>query len=317
MHPGLESVQKVEKVLSDGKKLLRKAYDSGYAVGAFNINNLEALNAILSAAEEMNSPVFVAVTSGAIKYAGIHRITALIKAAAKDAKVPVALHLDHGPDIKHVIMCLNEGFTSVMIDGSALPFEKNVAITRRAVKLAHAKKVGVEAELGRLKGAEDWVKAKANSFTEPDGAKKFIKLTNADYLAVAIGTSHGAYKFKGDARLDIKRLKEINSLLGIPLVLHGASAVSKTIVREAGKYGAKIEGANGVPDSQIKAAVRNGISKVNTDTDLRLAFMDAVRKFLARNPSEYDPRKILSPAVGLMKDVVVKRIKVLGSEGKA
>ncbi|MFH1182329.1 MAG: class II fructose-1,6-bisphosphate aldolase [Candidatus Woesearchaeota archaeon] len=304
-------------MLSDGKKLLRKAYDSGYAVGAFNINNLEALNAVVSAAEEMNSPVFVAVTAGAIKYAGIHEIVALVKAAAKDAKVPIALHLDHGPDIKHVRLCLKEGFTSVMIDGSALPFEKNVAITRQAVKLAHAKKVGVEAELGRLKGSEDWVQARKSAFTAPDEAKNFIRLTNADYLAVAIGTSHGAYKFKGNPKLDIQRLREINSLLGIPLVLHGASAVSQGIVKEAGKYGAKIEGANGVPDSQIKAAVRNGVAKVNADTDLRIAFMEAVRKFLSKNPSEYDPRKILSPAVDLMKEVVKKRIKLLGSEARA
>jgi fructose-bisphosphate aldolase, class II len=304
-------------MLSDGKSLLKKAYNAGYAVGAFNINGLEALNAVVSAAEEMNAPVIVAVSSGAIKYAGIHQLTAMALAAAKNAKAPIALHLDHGPDIKHVRMCLDEGFTSVMIDGSALPFKQNVAITKQAVKLAHAKKVGVEAELGRLKGAEDWVSAKEGCYTRPDEARKFISLTKADSLAVSIGTSHGPFKFKGADRLDIPRLREINARLGMPLVLHGASAVPRDLIARALKFGAKISGTKGVPDSQIRAAVKNGIAKVNEDTDLRIAFMESLREFLAKNPEEYDPRKILSPAVSQMKAVVERRIKLLGSESKA
>jgi fructose-bisphosphate aldolase, class II len=304
-------------MLSSGIKLLKKAYGAGYAVGAFNINNLEALNAVISAAEEMNSPVFVAMSSGAIKYAGLNEIAAMAKAAAKNARIPVALHLDHGPDIKHISMCLRAGFTSVMIDGSALPFQKNVLLTKKAVKLAHARKIGVEAELGRLKGSEDWVNSKQNCFTDPGEAKQFMLLTKADSLAVSIGTSHGPFKFKGAEKLDIARLKKIDALLGMPLVLHGASAVPKELISVAAKYGAKISGTKGVPDSQIKAAVRNGVAKVNEDTDLRIAFMASVREMLSKNPAEYDPRKILSPAIELMKDVVEKRIKILGSESKA
>ncbi|MBN2454566.1 class II fructose-1,6-bisphosphate aldolase [Candidatus Woesearchaeota archaeon] len=304
-------------MLAAGKSILKKAYDSGYAVGAFNINNLEVLKAVVSAADELNAPIFVQATAGAIKYAGIEELAAMVRASAKKSKIPIALHLDHGPDLNHVRLCIEHGFTSVMLDGSHLPFAKNVSITKSAARIAHARKVCVEGELGRLKGVEEHVKSSRHVFTEPAEAKKFVALTKVDSLAVAIGTSHGAYKFRGKPKLEIKRLKEINSLLQMPLVLHGASSVPKELVSKADRYGAAIKGANGVPDSELRKAVRNGIAKVNQDTDLRIALVAAVRKFLKENPKEYDPRNILAPAMLSIKEVVKKRIKVLGSEGRA
>ena len=300
----------------DGKKLILKAYNSGYAVGAFNISNLETLKGVIAAAQEMNAPVFVCVTPSAIKYSGLEEIAALVKAAAKKTKVPFALHLDHGRKLSDVSACLSQGFNSVMLDGSHLPFRKNISLTKAAVKIAHAKKIGVEAELGRLGGVEDKVSANP-VFTDPEQAKKFMKATGADYLAVAIGTSHGAYKFKGKSKLDIHRLKEINSLVRKPLVLHGASSVPKAIVAQANKYGADIKGAKGVSEEQVRRAVRSGIAKVNEDTDLRLALAASVRKFLKENPKEYDSRKILASGIVAIKKVVMRRIKILGSEGKA
>ncbi len=303
-------------VLVQGKKLLQKAKSGGYAVGAFNTNNLEVTKAIVSAAVETDAPVFLQLSGGALKYGGFE-LAGLALAFAKKVPVPVAVHLDHGPSLELARECIGFGFSSVMIDGSALPFQQNVAVTKKVVAAAAAKTVSVEAELGRLKGREDDVFSARHSYTEPAAAAAFVKSTKVDSLAVAIGTSHGAYKFKGVPRLDFRRLGEIASVLDVPLVLHGASSVPPSIVAAANRYGAKISNARGVPESQIKKAVSFGVCKVNEDTDLRLAFTAAVRKFLGGNPSAYDPREILSPATDAMKAVVMRRIKVLGSEGKA
>ena len=303
-------------MLIQGIKLLQKAKKGGYAVGAFNTNNLEITKAIISAAVETDSPVFLQLSSGALKYGGFE-LAGLAVAFAKKVPVPVAVHLDHGPSFELARECVNFGFSSVMIDGSALPFGGNVAITKRVVVVAHKKGVTVEGELGQLKGREDDVFAAKHTYTDPGAAAKFVKLTNVDSLAVAIGTSHGAYKFKGAQKIDLGLLREISEVVSIPLVLHGASSVHSSLVAAANKYGAKISNAKGVPESEIKKAIKLGVCKVNEDTDLRLAFTAAVRKVLAENPSAYDPREILGPATEAMKEVIIRRINVLGSEGKA
>jgi len=302
-------------VLASGKLLLSKARRECYAVGAFNTNNLEATKAIVSAAIELSAPIFLQMSGGALKYGGFE-LAGLALAFAKKVPVPVAVHLDHGPSVELARECIGFGFSSVMIDGSALPFRQNAALTRKVVAAAKARRVSVEAELGRLKGGEDDVFSARHSYTDPAAAAKFVKLTKVDSLAVAIGSSHGAYKFRGIPMLDLQRLKEIASVLEVPLVLHGASSVPPSLVAAANRYGAEISGARGVPESQIRKAVKLGICKVNEDTDLRLAFIAAVRKFLHGNPSAYDPREVLSPAVEAMKAVVMRRIEVLGSDGK-
>lgn len=302
--------------LVQGKRLLEKAKNGGYAVGAFNTNNLETTKAIIAAAVEMDAPVFLQLSSGALKYGGFE-LAGLALAFAKKVPIPVAVHLDHGPSFELARECINFGFSSVMIDGSALPFRQNILLTKRVVAAAHRKGVSVEVELGQLKGREDDVFAARHSYTDPAAAAEFVRLTGCDSLAVAIGTSHGAYKFKGTPEIDLKRLSKIAGVVNIPLVLHGASSVHPYLVAAANRYGAKISNAKGVPESQIKKAVKLGICKVNEDTDLRIAFTAAVRKFLQENPSAYDPREILSPATNAMKEVMVRRIGILGSEGMA
>ena len=302
-------------VLVSGKVLLQKAKKGCYAVGAFNTNNLEITKAIIAAAVETNSPVFLQLSSGALKYGGFE-LAGLALAFARKVPVPVAVHLDHGLSFELARECINFGFSSVMIDGSSLPFAKNIAVTKKVVAIAHKRNVAVEAELGQLKGREDEVFAAKHTYTDPFSAAKFVKQTRVGSLAVAIGTSHGAYKFKGAQKIDLKRLAAIAAAVDIPLVLHGASSVHSSLVAAANKYGAKIRNAKGIPESQIKKAVKLGVCKVNEDTDLRIAFAAAVRKFLEENPSAYDPREILSPATEAMKVVVMRRIKVLGSEGK-
>ncbi len=303
-------------VLVSGDKILQKARREGYAVGAFNTNNMEITKAIISAAVESNAPIFLQLSAGALNYGGFE-LAGLALALAKKVPVPVAVHLDHGLTFELARECMSFGFSSVMIDGSALPFSKNVALTKRVVVAAHKKWVSVEAELGQLKGKEDMVSAARSSYTDPAEAARFVKLTRVDSLAVAIGTSHGAYKFKGVPRLDLKRLSEIAAAVSIPLVLHGASSVPANIVAMANRYGAKLAKAKGVPESQIRKAIRLGVCKVNEDTDIRIAFTAAMRKSLKEHPKLIDPREMLSPAIEAMKAVVMRRIKVLGSEGKA
>ncbi len=294
------------------------AADGGYAVGAFNINHLETLLAVVEAVEEENSPAIVAVTPSAIKYAGLGYLVAMVKVAAEKVSQPVSLHLDHGKDVGVVADCLEAGFTSVMIDASHLSFEENLAASKEVVELAIKTGASVEAELGRLAGVEESsVDEKDAVLTDPASAKKFVERSGVDALAVAIGTSHGAYKFKGEPKLDFDRLRAIRKETDALLVLHGASSVPGWIIEKATKYGAELAGAKGIPEEHIRRATSLGISKVNIDTDLRLAFTGAVREVLATSPSLFDPRKIVGPAKDAMKRVVKGKMRLFGSSGKA
>lgn len=305
-------------MLVTNRDLMVPARRKGYAVGAFNINNLESVLAVVEAAAEEKSPAIVAVTPSAIKYAGLPYLAAIVKTAAESSPTPVSLHLDHGEDFETVSKCVMAGFTSVMIDGSHLKFEENIALTKRVVDLAHSKKVSVEAELGRLAGVEEkTVEEKEAILTDPGAAKEFVDRTGVDTLAVAVGTSHGAYKFKAEAKLDFERLKSISLKVDLPLVLHGASSVPAWIIEKAAKYGAELGGAKGIPEKNIQEAISLGIAKINIDTDLRLAFTAAVREVLAKSPKEFDPRKIVGPAKEAMKEVVKGKMRLFGSSGKA
>jgi len=305
-------------MLVSNNDLLVPARKSAYAVGAFNIQNLESFLAVVEAAVERESPAIVAVTPGAIRYAGLAYLANIVRTAAEATPVPMSLHLDHGEDFKMVSECVEAGFTSVMIDGSFLKFEENVALTKRIVDFAHPEGVSVEAELGRLAGVEEsTVEEKEAVLTDPDAAKEFVQRTGVDSLAVAIGTSHGAYKFRGEAKLDFERLELISEKVDVPLVLHGASSVPKGIIEKATKYGAALSGARGIPEEHIKRAISLGIAKINIDTDLRLAFTAAVREVLASSPKEFDPRKILGPAKEAMKEVIMDKMRLFGSSGKA
>ncbi|HNR63236.1 MAG TPA: class II fructose-1,6-bisphosphate aldolase [Thermotogota bacterium] len=306
------------------KEILGDAHAKVYGVGAFNINDLEFLQAVIGAGAEENSPVLIEVSEGAIKYAGYGQVQrgadtlyAMVKQYADSVKIPVALHLDHGKEFKYVMACIKAGFGSVMIDASALPYEENLKETLRIVEIAHAVGVSVEAELGTLKGIEDNVEAAESILVDPVQAEDFVKRTRVDYLAPAIGTSHGAFKFKGEAKLDLQRLKRVKELTGIPLVLHGASSVPEEMVDLANRYGGKIEGAKGVPFEVLKECVEAGINKVNTDTDLRITFIAVLRKVLIEKPGEIDPRKLFGPAIEAVKEIVKARMRVLGSSGRA
>ncbi|MBX5321359.1 MAG: class II fructose-1,6-bisphosphate aldolase [Candidatus Bathyarchaeota archaeon] len=305
-------------MLFTNRELLLAAKQKVYAIGAFNIQNLESLLAVVEAAVEEKSPIIVAVTPSAIKYGGLNYLASMVKVAAESSPIPMSLHLDHGEDIETVSKCLEAGFTSVMIDGSHLPFEENVALTKRVVDLAHAKGVSVEGELGRLSGVEEkTVEEREAVLTDPEEAEEFVKQTGVDALAVSIGTSHGAYKFKGEPQLDFERLRLIREKVDVPLVLHGASSVPAWIIEKASKYGAELAGAKGIPEEHIKKAIALGITKINIDTDLRLAFTATIREVLANSPKEFDPRKILGPAKEAMKEVVKGKMRLFGSSGKA
>lgn len=299
------------------KKILTKAHKGNYAVAHFNINNMEICQGVVQAAVKLKSPVILATSEGAIKYAGMNFLFDIAKTASELANVPVAFHLDHGRDLTVIKNAIRLGYSSVMFDGSHLPFDENVKITKKIVTLAHKKGISVEAELGTIGGKEDTIEAKNIVYTNTDQAKEFVERTGCDFLAVAIGTSHGAYKFRGKADLRHDLLKKINSKVKIPLVLHGASSVPEDIVKEATKYGAKLKGVYGVPTGQIRKAIKNGINKINTDTDLRLAFDAAVRKFIKTKPKDFDPRHILGPARKEIQKVAERRIKLFGSMGKA
>jgi fructose-bisphosphate aldolase class II len=274
--------------------------------------------AVAEAATEEKSPAIVALTPSAIKYGGLAYLSKIVKTAAEAAPVPMSLHLDHGEDFDTAQKCIGAGFTSVMIDGSHLKFEDNIALTKRVVDIAHPKGVSVEAELGRLAGVEEsTIEEKDAMLTDPNVAAEFVEKTEVDALAVAIGTSHGAYKFKTEPKLDFGRLELIKEQVDIPLVLHGASSVPSWIIEKATKYGAQLEGAKGIPEDHIKKAITMGIAKINIDTDLRLAFTATVREVLAKSPKEFDPRKILGPAKEAMKEVVKAKMRLFGSSGKA
>jgi fructose-bisphosphate aldolase class II len=259
------------------------------------------------------------VSPSAIKYAGIEYIYEIARVAADQSGVPTVLHLDHGTSFQDCVMCIRHGWSSIMFDGSKLSFDQNIAETKKIVEIAHAAGVSVEAELGKLAGVEGHVSVEEKDaiFTNPEEAKIFVEKTGVDALAVAIGTSHGAYKFKGDANLDFDRLKKIEGLVNIPIVLHGASGVPKEVLDKAAKYGAKLPGAAGVPNDAIKKAIGLGVAKINIDTDIRLAMTAALRQVLTEHPEEFDPRKIMGPAEDAMKEVARGKMRLFNSSGKA
>jgi fructose-bisphosphate aldolase, class II len=300
------------------KQVLAKAERGGYAVPAFNINNMEILQAVMAAAVKLKSPVILQTSEGAIEYAGMDYLKALVFEAAK-SRVPAVFHLDHGKDFKIIQQAIKSGYTSVMIDASLLPFRANIAATKKVAAWARAKGVSVEAELGAIKGIEDMVSVseKQAFFTDPEEAREFVKATGCDALAISIGTAHGAFKSKNKVELDIARLAKINAAVGAPLVLHGASGVPRKLVDILRQYGGEIAGAEGVPDGQIKLAIKNGVRKINTDTDLRLAFAAGAREALSLDKKAFDPRKIMVLARKYMQEVAEGRIKLFGSAGKA
>lgn len=308
------------------KPMLQRALREKYAIGAFNVNNLEILQGVVRAAVAQRAPVIVQTSEGAIEYAGMGELVAMVRVVAKAARAPIVLHLDHGKDLDVVRAAIRSGYTSVMYDGSSLPYEENVRNTAKVVRWAHAKGIPVEAELGAIRGVEDFISVSEReaSFTIPEQALDFVERTGCDSLAIAIGTAHGAVKFTGEPRLDIARLKRIHALLPkTPLVLHGASAVPDDLVGETRMYCAllgdcqRLEGAKGVPDAMVKQAIRHGIAKINTDTDLRIAFTAAVRETLIEHKEVFDPRKLLGPARDAIQRVVEQRVQTFGSKGKA
>ena len=304
------------------KEMFEKAMQGKYAIGAFNVNNMELIQGIVDAAAEQNSPVILQASSSAIKYAGIDYLMAMVKVAAeKYPNIPIAIHLDHGPDFETCKMCVDAGFTSVMFDGSKYDFEENIRLTKEVVDYAHAHGVVVEAELGKLAGIEDEVNVSADDaiYTDPAQAEEFVKRTGVNSLAIAIGTSHGAYKFKGEARLRFDILKEVKERIpNTPIVLHGASTVIPELVEMCNKYGGDIPGAKGVPDEILHEASISGVSKINVDTDLRLALTAGIRKVFVEEPSAFDPRKYLKPARELVKETVAHKMRdVFGSANKA
>jgi fructose-bisphosphate aldolase class II len=303
------------------KEMFEKSMKEGFAIGAFNVNNMEIIQAIVDAASEAKSPVILQASASAIKYAGIEYLMKMVEAATiVHPEVPIAIHLDHGPDFDTCKMCIDAGFTSVMIDGSKYDFEENIRITKEVVDYAHSKGVVVEAELGKLAGIEDEVNvdSKDAMYTDPEQAEEFVKRTGCDSLAIAIGTSHGAYKFKGEAKLRFDILKEIKERIpNTPIVLHGASSVIPKLVEMCNEYGGDIPGAKGVPDEILMEAGKLGVSKINVDTDLRLAMTAGIRKVFVEEPSAFDPRKYLVPARDLIKETVKHKMEnVFGSSEK-
>ena len=303
------------------KEMFEKSMKEGFAIGAFNVNNMEIIQAIVDAASEENSPVILQASSSAIKYARPIYLKKMVEAAVEETNIPIVLHLDHGPDFETCKECIDAGFTSVMIDGSKYDFEENVALTKKVVDYAHERGVVVEAELGKLAGIEDDVNVAASDamYTDPEQAREFVERTGCDSLAIAIGTSHGAYKFKGEAKLRFDILAKVKELIpNTPIVLHGASTVIPELVEMCNKYGANIPGAKGVPDEILHEASISGVSKINVDTDLRLAMTGAIRKEFSENPAVFDPRKYLGPARDLIKQTVQHKIRdVFGSSNKA
>ncbi|HEX7319852.1 MAG TPA: class II fructose-1,6-bisphosphate aldolase [bacterium] len=299
-------------VLPDAKK-------KHYAVGAFNTSNLEITQAILAAAQALSAPVIIAVSEKAIQYAGLPQITAIITGLARKIRIPVVIHLDHGPSFELAEACIRAGFTSVMIDASALPYKENVGLTRKVKAFARRHKVSVEAEIGRLAGIEDNVAVSHDQalYTDPGEARRFARETECDALAIAIGTSHGAYKFKGKPKLRIDILRQIAAEVKIPLVLHGASSVKKNYVELVNKYGGNLTHARGVTDALLRSAIKSGITKINVDTDLRIAFTAGIRQYLTENPADFDPRKSLAAGRDQITRVIRERIRVFGSKGRA
>ncbi|MBE5759203.1 MAG: class II fructose-1,6-bisphosphate aldolase [Clostridiales bacterium] len=313
-------------------EMFKKAYEGGYAIGAFNVNNMELIQGITEAAREENSPLILQVSKGARAYANPVYLKKLVEAAVDVTGLPIVLHLDHGDSFETCVSCIEGGFTSVMIDGSHLPFEENIALTKKVVEYAHDRGVVVEGELGRLAGVEDEIKVSAedSSYTRPEEVEEFVSKTGVDSLAIAIGTSHGAYKFRAEQctrnekgilvppplRFDI--LKEIcNRLPQFPIVLHGSSSVPQDLVAIINKYGGEMPDAIGIPEEQLREAAKLSVCKINIDSDLRLALTASIRKHFAENPSHFDPRQYLKPARAMVKEVVKNKIaNVLGSSNR-
>ena len=305
------------------KEMFRKAYDGGYAIGAFNVNNMEIVQGITEAAAELRAPLILQVSKGARAYANHTYLMKLVEAAVIETNLPICLHLDHGDSFELCKSCIDGGFTSVMIDASSKPFEENIAITKQVVEYAHDHGVVVEAELGTLAGIEDEVKVEEGhaSYTRPEEVQEFVSRTGCDSLAIAIGTSHGAYKFKPGTkpqlRFDVLEAVEKN-LPGFPIVLHGSSSVPQKFVDEINKYGGNMPGAIGVPEDQLRQAARSAVCKINIDSDLRLAMTATIRKYFAEHPADFDPRQYLKPARAAIKEMVAHKIvDVLGCDGKA
>ncbi|MBB6696751.1 class II fructose-1,6-bisphosphate aldolase [Clostridium algidicarnis] len=297
------------------KEMFKKAYEGKYAIGAFNINNMEIVQGVMRGAKAKNSAVILQCSTGAIKYAGPEYLKAMVEASVKETGIDVALHLDHGPDLDSVKLAIASGFTSVMFDGSHYDYEENVAKTIEVVEYAHSRGVVVEAELGVLAGVEDDVKSDVHVYTDPDQAVDFVKRTGVDSLAIAIGTSHGAFKFAGEAKLRFDILEDIQKKLpGFPIVLHGASAVDAKVVATCNEFGGNIAGSKGVPEDMLRKATSMAVCKINMDTDLRLAMTAAVRKTFGEDPKEFDPRKYLGAGRNAVQKTVEDKIEfVLGS----
>jgi fructose-bisphosphate aldolase class II len=309
--------------LVNTKEMFKAAYEGGYAIGAFNVNNMEIIQGIVEAGKKLNAPLILQVSKGARAYANHTYLVKLVEAAVEETGLPIALHLDHGPDFETCKSCIDGGFTSVMIDGSHLPYEENVALTKKVVDYAHAHGVTVEGELGQLAGVEDDVNVSAEdaSYTNPDQVYDFVTRTGVDSLAIAIGTSHGAYKFKPgqkpQLRFDI--LEEVSQKLpGFPIVLHGASSVVPEFVEIINNYGGEMPDAIGIPEEMLRQSAQMAVCKINIDSDLRLAMTAAIRKYMAENPSHFDPRQYLKPAREAIQGMVEHKINtVLGCGGKA
>lgn len=302
------------------KEMFQRAYTEGYAIGAFNVNNMEIIQGITEAAKEQQAPVILQVSAGARKYANHTYLVKLVEAALAETNLPICLHLDHGDSFELCKSCIDGGFTSVMIDGSHLPFEQNIELTRKVVEYAHARNVVVEGELGKLAGIEDDVKVNAEDafYTDPSEAEEFVAKTGVDSLAIAIGTSHGAFKFKGEPKLRFDILEEIGRRLPqFPIVLHGASSVMPEYVAMINEFGGQIPGAAGVPEDLLRTAARMAVCKINIDSDIRLAMTAAIRKSLFTDPANFDPRKYLASARDAIKQVVShKLVHVLGCNNK-
>jgi fructose-bisphosphate aldolase class II len=307
--------------LVTSKEMFKKAYEGGYAIGAFNVNNMEIIQGITEAAKEEKAPLILQVSAGARKYANHTYLVKLVEAAIEETGLPICLHLDHGDSFEQCKSCIDGGFSSVMIDGSHFSFDENIEVTKKVVDYAHARGVVVEAELGKLAGIEDAVNVadKDAAFTDPNQVEEFVSKTGVDSLAIAIGTSHGAYKFKGEAKLRFYILEEVQKRLpGFPIVLHGASSVIPEYVDMINKYGGEMPGAKGVPEDMLRKAASMAVCKINIDSDLRLAMTGTIRKYMAENPSHFDPRQYLGPARTAIKELVRhKLVHVLGCNNKA
>ena len=306
--------------LVNSKEMFRKAYEGGYAIGAFNVNNMEIIQGIVEGAQAEKAPLILQVSAGARKYANHTYLMKLIEAAVETSGLDIVVHLDHGPDFETCKNCIDGGFTSVMIDGSHLPFEENIKLTRKVVEYAHDHGVTVEGELGRLAGVEDDIKVSEedSSYTRPEEVEEFVTKTGVDSLAIAIGTSHGAFKFKGEPKLRFDILEEVERRLPqFPIVLHGASSVIPEYVEMINKYGGKMDNARGVPEEMLRKAASMAVCKINIDSDLRLAFTAMIRKHFAEHPDHFDPRQYLTDARSALRDMVRHKIvNVLGCNNK-